>query len=140
VKHHRFELVGLVFLLSASVATGTLTYPGAAPCNTTLQACVQGAASGERIEIATAVAIDEGISIRKSVTLTGASGITPVIGASPTMRAVRIETYDDGPLSVSLRGLTLNNALILVVLSRGAGHRVEIEGCGVSSGAPGNGG
>ena len=139
-KRHRCRLVGLGLLLSASAATGTLTYPGAAPCNTTLQACVQGAASGDRIEIATAAAIDEGISIRKSVTLTGASGVTPVIGAGPTMRAVRIETYDDEPLSVSLRGLTLSNAIVLVVLVRGTGHRIEIADCGVSSGSPGNSG
>ena len=123
----------MLLLGATSAAAGTLTYPGAAPCNTTLQACVQGAARGDRIEIATAVAIDETISIRKSVTLTGASGVTPVIGASSTTRPVRIETFDDAPLSVSLRGLTLSNALILVLLSAGGGHRIEIADCGVSS-------
>ncbi len=39
--------------LATPAWSATLTYPGAAPCNTTLQACITGAASGDVVEIAT---------------------------------------------------------------------------------------
>ncbi len=47
-------LVGVPF---DRAPAATLTYPGAAPCATTLQSCIDGAASGDTIEIASSNAI-----------------------------------------------------------------------------------
>ena len=60
----------LLFLLAAAalalpVAAQT-TYPGAAPCDTTLQACINAASSGDIIQIATNAPIDETILIEIS--------------------------------------------------------------------------
>ncbi|MDF2697215.1 MAG: hypothetical protein K0S65_5598, partial [Labilithrix sp.] len=68
---------------SSRAAAATLTFPSAAaPCNGTLQACIDGAASGDRIEIASANRIDESITNTRSLTLTGAPGIVPLIGSA----------------------------------------------------------
>ena len=40
-------------LAPQAASAGVLTYPGIAPCDTTLQACITGASSGDIIEIAT---------------------------------------------------------------------------------------
>lgn len=56
-----------------------LTYPGAAPCNTTLQACVTGAASGDTIDIATDTPIAEFVDIDKSLTIQAAPGFSPQV-------------------------------------------------------------
>jgi hypothetical protein len=57
----------------------TLTFPGAAPCNTTLQACVTGAGANDTIEIATNTPIAEFVDIDKSLTIQAAAGFTPQV-------------------------------------------------------------
>lgn len=60
----------------------TLTFPGAAPCNTTLQACLDGATSGDIVEIATNTANAEFLTVSdKSLTLRPAAGFTPQLAA-----------------------------------------------------------
>jgi hypothetical protein len=72
-----------VAALAAAVAAAShalaLTYPGAAPCNTTLQACVTGAVAGDTIEIATNTPIAEVVDIDKSLTIQAAAGFAPQV-------------------------------------------------------------
>lgn len=69
-------------LLSAGLAdAATRTWPGGAPCNGTLQACIDAAANGDRIEVA-ATTIDEDISLYdKDRTLVAAEGFRPAFAA-----------------------------------------------------------
>jgi hypothetical protein len=75
-------LVALAWFGSAPATAATLTYPGAAPCNATLQACTDGAASGDIIEIATNTPNTEFVSVEnKSLTIRPATGFTPQLAA-----------------------------------------------------------
>ena len=56
-----------------------LTYPGPAPCDTTLQACVTGAVAGDTIEIATNTPIAEFVDIDKSLTIQPAATFAPSV-------------------------------------------------------------
>lgn len=58
----------------------TLTYPGQTPCDGTLQTCLDNAAPGDTVELATNEAITENLEVTKSVSLRAAEGFTPVIG------------------------------------------------------------
>jgi hypothetical protein len=125
----------VVGALAAAVGThaATRTYPGPAPCNGTLQACLDGAASGDRIEIATTAPIDEDLLLRRSLTLTGAPGVSPLIGGGTPPRGIRVQPQG-GAASVLLEGLTVSNGIINLVLNPGAeGSRFEVAHCVVNT-------
>ena len=69
----------LVFLAAGAMDAGaaTLTYPGAAPCNTTLQLCADGAVAGDTVSLATNTPIAEFITIDRSLIVQPAAGFTP---------------------------------------------------------------
>ena len=103
-----FNLCFLAFVLlpAAAIAT-TRTWPGAAPCATTLQACVDGATNGDRIEIATNTAIAEDISLyNRSLTLTAADGYTPNFGPNHWLSVTSAPVAGDLQVSVSRLSFT----------------------------------
>ena len=63
----------------STAAGGVRTYPAAAPCDTTLQACVDAAEPGDVVEIATDDPIAESVTIDKSLTLVAAVGYRPTL-------------------------------------------------------------
>lgn len=63
------------------------TYPGVGACSTTLQACVDAAASGDTIELATNTPINEIVTITRDLTLTAAAGFEPVVDMVIAMAA-----------------------------------------------------
>lgn len=70
-------LLGLS-VVSLPVMAVTRTWPGAAPCNTTLQACIAGTLSGDRIEIATDTPINESPNLfERDIELVAANGYRP---------------------------------------------------------------
>ncbi len=73
-------LVAALFSWQAEAAI--LTYPGTQPCNATLQACIDGAGTGDTVEIATNTPILEYLNITKSLVLRAAAGFHPVIGGN----------------------------------------------------------
>ena len=96
-------LRGLAALLSLGAAfsaqAANRQYPGpAAPCNTTLQACIDGADSGDTIILVTDSHIAEDVTIRKNLTLTPGQ-------AQPSVRTITaLATTAD--LDVVVIGLT----------------------------------
>jgi len=128
------SLVIVLALAAAPSLAETRTYPGAPPCGTTLQACLDGAGDGDRIEIVSTAPIGETVIIDHSVTLTGAAGVTPVIGGTVEPHGLLINSNTSGPSTVLLQGLTLSNAGIRVNQFLGAGgDRVTIDHCSISS-------
>ncbi len=79
----RQPLVALSLLVLAGAShAATLTWPSAsAPCNAGLQACIDGATTGDVVELATTapIALDDGtiLTLGKSVTLRNAVGFSP---------------------------------------------------------------
>ncbi|MEO6688982.1 MAG: choice-of-anchor Q domain-containing protein [Dokdonella sp.] len=73
----------------AIAGTTVWTWPGASPCNTTLQACIANASSGEIVEVASNGPIAESIEISgKSLNLRPASGFSPLFAGSPFINAI----------------------------------------------------
>ncbi|RYD15902.1 MAG: hypothetical protein EOP90_03625 [Lysobacteraceae bacterium] len=71
-------LLGCALGLPMVADAATRTWPGDPGCSGTLQACVDAAADGDRIEIATDVPITESIALHaRSLTLTAADGYKP---------------------------------------------------------------
>jgi hypothetical protein len=103
MKRTTFAL--LVLLLPPNtVEASTLTYPGVAPCNTTLQNCINAAAEGDTVEIATNNPINESPSILKSLTLRSAAGFSAVLSSNNFIIAINsgsaIRTF-------TIQGITL---------------------------------
>lgn len=105
-------VVALVAVAAAApAARGQTTWPGVAPCDGTLQACIAAAASGDVIEVATDGPIAESVEIfGKSLTLRAAAGFTPVF-TPPGLDA--IEAFGgDVAVTVVIEGLTVEDAFI----------------------------
>lgn len=109
--------------------SATLTYPGAAPCNTTLQACITGAASGDVVEIATNTPIDEDLAINKSLTLQPAAGFAPTIGGGATFRTVNFSNLGSSGSAETLliERLSFSLAQVRGLVSQGSGHSITIR-------------
>src|SRR5512147_3044625 len=67
----------------------TRNYPGAAPCNTSLQACIDGSADGDVINIAANVYITS-VTLNKAVSLVGVSAASTIIQALPGQRVLTV--------------------------------------------------
>lgn len=95
-------LLAALFAASAHAAT-THTWPGAAPCAGTLQACIDAASDGDRIEIATDGPIGESIAMHaRSLTLAAADGAVPVFSNAGI---IANDSGGSGDMQVAVSGL-----------------------------------
>lgn len=106
----------LLFTLGCSPATaGTTvwTWPGPSPCNTTLQACIAHASSGEIVEIASNGPIAESIEISgKSLNLRPATGYSPVFDGGTSIST--ITAFGGNALvGIVIEGLTVRGGMII---------------------------
>ena len=126
----------LALLLSVAMPAhaALLTWPGAPPCESTLQACVVAAAAGDIIEVASNGPINENIHIQNSLTLRAAAGYQPVI--QPTMYLNAINAYGGAvPVSIVIEGMIVRDGTI-EALQNGSGtldvtirgNRIEAQG------------
>ena len=79
-------------------------YPGAAPCNTSLQACIDGATAGDTIVIQAGTYVTS-FTLNKAVSLTGVSSATVILHALPDTRVLEV-TGAAISNSVVISGLT----------------------------------
>jgi hypothetical protein len=112
-----------LLLLACSVAqAATLTWPnliGVGSCTGTLQACIDGAAPGDTVQIGADdlllpdayTAVDEFITIRKSLTLRAVTGIDAVF--APT-RGISVQSPSSGPVNVRLEDLVFRRGSVFV--------------------------
>ncbi|HEV7732842.1 MAG TPA: right-handed parallel beta-helix repeat-containing protein [Candidatus Binatia bacterium] len=129
-----WSLLGLL-LAAVPARAVTRSFPSTPPCSTTLQECIDGADDGDRIEIVTTAPIGGGpLQIRKGITLTGAPGVTPLLGGSATPFGILIGGKAGGPSVIRLEGLTISNGSVRVVLSTSpGGDEVTIQRCSISN-------
>ncbi len=118
-----------LFLPFVPAAAGALTFPGAAPCDTTLQACINGAASGDVVEIATDTPIPGNLTIGKSLTLRPAPGFAPTIGVGATLQAVSFGNLGASASNETLviEGLRFVQTQVRGLVSQGSGHSIVIR-------------
>ena len=84
-------------------------WPGAAPCNTTLQACVDATPEGGTVSIATDTPIAENINLyNRSISLVAAAGRKPNFASGNWISVTAAPIH--GNQDVTLRGLRLTNA------------------------------
>lgn len=83
--------LGLALRVAAApLAAVTRTYPGAAPCNTTLEDCINGSANGDTINIAAGIIITDEIFVGRAITLNGAGPANTILQARPNQRVFAI--------------------------------------------------
>lgn len=113
-RHRRF-LAALALLAAAtahtSIRAATLTFPTAA-CSTTLQACVNTAAPGDTVEIATNLPISEDLLIDKSLTLRPALGFSPVLNDNASVILLNTAGKSN---TIAFEGITLNYGYVEAV-------------------------
>ena len=102
VGRSRLSKVTIVIaVLWSCAAASATTFPGAPPCNTTLQACVTAAAGGDTIELATNALINEDVNIDKSLILQAAAGFAPQL-----LAATAVSTATDVDITVTKLAIT----------------------------------
>ena len=100
---------GLASALAGTATAATLTWPGAAPCAATLQACIDGAPEGSVVEVATNGPINESPNIAKSLTLRAAAGFNPVFAANNSIVALSTGSADE---TITIQRLVLEAGAI----------------------------
>lgn len=145
----------LTLALLGSATSAALAAPvgwpsGTAPCNTTLQACINGVGSGVTVEIRTSTPINEDLVINKSVDLVaeptrrvrlapGRSITGSMSGSAPwnvTLRGLRLvdgridlSHASSGPANLGLENLRIESTTPVIA----AGLRVRINGAAAST-------
>lgn len=110
------------------LAATTRSYPGAAPCNTTLQACIDASADGDSIEIVPGTYITASLSIAKAVSLIGAGASRGDVRLQPT--SGRMINYTGATIDAQtvLSNLTVQNGDTTATSSSGGGIRGTSDG------------
>ena len=105
-----FPALLLAATLPVAADAATLTWPGSPGCTGTLQACVDAATDGDRIEIATDTPITEGLALHaRSLTLTAADGYRPVFQG---VGIIANDSGGSGDISVSVSRLRFDNGFV----------------------------
>ncbi|MEP7356157.1 MAG: hypothetical protein ABI847_02830, partial [Anaerolineales bacterium] len=89
----------------AAPDSAQLNYPGISPCDTTLQACIDGAADGDTILIA-AGSYTESFNLNKPISLTGVASNTVILWAEPGMRVMTMTANAGFLPGIVISGLT----------------------------------
>lgn len=114
----RSSIASLLLLPGSMAGAATLQWPGPAPCAGTLQACVNAASGGDVVLIGddgqghpAYTAINEPITIGKSLTLATAPGIDAVFAPG---FSVQFLPNVPGPHEVTLAGLVLRQGSVSI--------------------------
>jgi hypothetical protein len=123
-------------LLTALPAAGAVRrFPGGAPCNTTVQACIDGAAPGDVVELATTTPIAETLQVTKSLTLRPASGFTPVIA---DLHAIVLLNPAHAANTIDVEGLRLTRGFVSALQLSEREFDVKVSGLEIDDTFNGN--
>jgi hypothetical protein len=104
--------------LAPEAATLARTYPGAAPCNTTLQACVSASVHGDTVNLAAGAYTTNTLVITQAITLQGAGAASTSLQPS-SGRVISISTSLTRTVVIS--GLRIMNGSLSSGTAGGAG-------------------
>ncbi|HSX59816.1 MAG TPA: choice-of-anchor Q domain-containing protein [Tahibacter sp.] len=119
---HNAGWLAALLLACPAAHAATLTWPnlvGVGSCLGTLQACIDSAAPGDTVQIGTDdlfvpdayTAIDEFVTIRKSLTLRAVTGIDAVFAPR---RGIAVQSPASGPVNVRIEDLVLRRGSLFV--------------------------
>lgn len=104
-------LAGITVADLALAGSPPVNWPGASPCNGTLQACIDAVPDGSTIDVVTDTPIDESLNLyNRSLTLGAGAGYRPSF--APAHWIVVSSSAIAGDLTVSLSGLTLTDGYV----------------------------
>lgn len=121
LRHHHALLALAVCLTAWPAFSATRSFPGAAPCDSALQACIDAADAGDVIELAFDDANSESLNIIKSITLRPAAGRAPIVTSAMVYSTA--ETID-----VTLQSLRFNGGLLGLLGPGGGNLRLQATG------------
>lgn len=126
---HGLAASSLLALAGQAYAGGAvLTWPGPAPCHATLQACINAAAAGDIVEVATDGPINEAIEIfGKSLTLRAAGGFDPVFVPAPSTDAIDV-FGGDATVTIVVEGMTLRDGSLTAYQAGSGAFDVLLRG------------
>ncbi len=101
-------------LWAIPLLANAIVWPGASPCNGTLQACINSASPGSTVEVASNAVIDENLSFGIPLTLRAASGYSPTLAVD---RAILPSASTSGTYAVE--GFTLQRGFVSVTHNAG---------------------
>jgi hypothetical protein len=116
-------LAPLLVLHFTDAVAVTRVWPGAAPCNGTLQACIDASAPNDVVDVATEAPIDESLNVNKPMVLRAASGYAPRLAAG---RAIGGNVNAAGTWTLRVQGFTLTQGFIQLRVSGGVQANVFI--------------
>jgi hypothetical protein len=121
------SLLLLAILLGVGDAQAfTRTWPsGTAPCNTSLQACIEGSASADTVLVASNSVIEASVFIHKPFVLRAAAGYRPVIGAGFVISG---NVNAAGSWSWQVEGFELQQGFIALNIQGGTQANVIVRG------------
>lgn len=123
----------------AIAVADTLTWPGSPGCSGTLQACIDVAVDGDRIEIATDAPITESIALHaRSLTLTAADGFRPeFVGVG----IIANDSGGSGDIDVRLSRLRFTNGYVTATYAGAGTAKFDLRELVLTraAGATGNG-
>jgi hypothetical protein len=101
-------------LAAGSAHATTRTWPGAAPCDGTLQGCIASSGDGDIVEVASNSVIDESLSFGVPLTLRAAGGYGPQLALD---RVISVNAAIDGDYAIE--GFTLQRGFVSVTHTAG---------------------
>lgn len=111
---------------TAQAGSPPVNWPGASPCNATLQACIDGVADGRAIDIVTDTPIDENLNLyNRSLTLGAGAGYHPSLAR--TRWIVVSSSAIAGDLTVNLSGLTLTDGYVWLAYAGTGTARYDVR-------------
>lgn len=113
--------IAVLLLAGAAGAQRVRTFPGDCP---TLQACIQDAAAGDVVRIATATPVDESPILNRSLTLAAAPGVAASLARGRFVMIAHGERDGD----YTIRGLHLRGESVRVIQGSEGALRVVVEG------------
>lgn len=119
-KTLRRAILVLGMLVTCGARADIRIYPGVAPCDTTLQACVTGANAGDTIRIARSTLIDESVTIAKSLT------VEPETGFAPKVRRFGVDAGTTS-ISVSVHGMAGGGGIEAIIGPGGGDLTLTVE-------------
>ncbi len=118
-----------LFAISLAVASSSShavvrSWPGAAPCAATLQACIDASAAGDSVQIVTDTPITQSLFLPRSLTLESGPGFSAQMAAGLSIEG---NSTDANPYNIAIRRIALTNAHVIISHNQAGTANIDIR-------------